>query len=66
MAKATVVLEFRSQAQKERFIGGLLDGWGESAPIDVTWDCGKSDAEGMCEVPAGKAAVLLIRVFKED
>ena len=53
---AAVVVEFPSQAQKHDFIGGLLDGWGEAAPIQVTWDG--------CD--AGDAAVWRIGVPNDD
>jgi hypothetical protein len=52
---AAVVVEFPSQAQKEDFIGGLLDGWGEGAPIEVTWDGA-----------AGTTNVWRIRVRDDD
>jgi len=36
--KPHVILTFTTEEQKNDFIGGLLDGWGEGAPIDVDWD----------------------------
>lgn len=64
--KAQVILEFRSQADKSAFIGGLLDGWGEGAPIEVNWKSGKSDKDGRCEIPADLADVLKVRVLEDD
>lgn len=65
-SRAKVTLVFKSKSQKSAFISGLLDGWGEGAPIAVTWDHGKSDADGRCEVPATEADVLRIKVLDDD
>jgi hypothetical protein len=63
--KAYLILEFRNDDEKNRFVGGLLDGWGEGAPISVDWDSGKSDKDGICDVHAGIAPLLRVKVLKE-
>lgn len=61
--KAYLILEFANDEQKSNFVGGLLDGWGEGAPITVDWDSG---AEGRDEVDAGAAPLLRVRVLEDD
>ena len=63
--KAYLILEFPTKRQKSEFVGGLLDGWGESAPIDVSWDYttlpgGESRPHG------GDAPLLRVKVRKDD
>jgi hypothetical protein len=63
--KTYLILEFHNEAQKDSFVGGLLDGWGESAPIEVDWDSGKTAPDGSCEIHAGMAPLLRVKVLGE-
>lgn len=61
-----VILTFQSPEDKSKFIGGLLDGWGEGGPFTVDWESGKSDKEGMDEIPATAAPELFVTVTEEE
>lgn len=64
--KVYLILEFKNDREKSEFVGGLLDGWGESAPIRVTWDSGKTMRDGRCQVSAGEAPLLRVEVNEEE
>lgn len=63
---AKVTLVFTSQEAKSQFIGGLLDGWGEGGQFQVDWDCGESNEDGPCEVPATEADEIRVTVYGEE
>lgn len=64
--KSYLILEFNNDEEKSRFVGGLLDGWGENGPFSISWDSGKADKDGRCEVPATEAPLLRVKVFPDD
>jgi hypothetical protein len=33
-----LTLKFRSVQEKDIFLAGLIDGWGEGAPVSLSWD----------------------------
>lgn len=33
-----ITLHFATEKSKSEFLGGLLDGWGENAPINIQWN----------------------------
>lgn len=65
MSDNAVKLVFKTHEDKSAFIGGLLDGWGEGGPFDVTWDHGATDEDGRCSIPADDADVLFVEMFED-